>query len=166
MPADRLLSSLLTSERVGIGLDVPDKADLLRRIVGLAATSPAVRDAARLLADVEAREATLSTGVGDGLALPHARSSAVTETVAAVATLAVPVDYDALDGAPVRLVLLIASPDSDPAAHVRLLGRISRLLVLPGMRDALLAAPDAGAFCDALARAEDGHGLRGYGLRG
>ncbi len=155
---DRLLSSLLAPGRVAIGLDVADKPALLRGLVALAATSPVVRDADHLLADVEAREATLSTGVGDGLALPHARSTAVTETVAAVAILAAPVDYDALDGAPVRLALLIASPDGDPAAHVRLLGRISRLLVLPGARDALLAAPDAGAFCAALARAEDGMG--------
>ena len=155
---DRLLSSLLAPARVAVGLDVPDKASLLRHVVALAAASPAVRDASRLLADVLAREATLSTGVGDGLALPHARSSAVTETVAAVAVLATPVDYDALDGAPVRMALLIASPDTDPAAHVRLLGRISRLLVVPGARDTLLAAPDAGAFCAALARTEDGMG--------
>ena len=154
MPADRLLSSLLAPERVAIGLDVPTKADLLRRVVALAATAPAVTDARRLLADVEAREATLSTGVGDGLALPHARSAALTETVAALVTLATPVDYDALDGAPVRLALLIASPDGDPGAHVRLLSRISRLLVRPGVREAFLAAPDDAAFCAALAQAE------------
>ena len=154
MPADRLLSSLLAPERVAVGLDVPTKADLLRHVVALAATAPAVTDARRLLADVEAREATLSTGVGDGLALPHARSAALTETVAALVTLATPVDYDALDGAPVRLALLIASPDGDPGAHVRLLSRISRLLVRPGVREAFLAAPDAAAFCAALAQAE------------
>ena len=154
MPEDRLLSSLLAPARVHVGLAAATKGDVLRAVVGLAATSPAVRDAVRLLADVEAREATLSTGVGDGLALPHARSAAVTDTVAAMATLAAPVAFDALDGAPVRLVLLLAGPDGDPGAHVRLLSRVSRLLSRAGVRDRLLAATDAADFCAALADAE------------
>jgi PTS system fructose-specific IIA component len=154
MPTDRLLSSLLTPDRVRVGLDAPTKADVLRGVVALAATSPAVLDADRLLADVEAREATLSTGVGGGLALPHARSAAVRETVAALATLAAPVDFDALDGAPVRLVLLLAGPDGDPGAHVRLLSRVSRLMSRDAVRERLMAAADPTDFCEALAEAE------------
>ena len=155
MPADRPLSSLLAPERVRVGLVAATKADVLRAVVALAATSPAVCDAARLLADVEAREATLSTGVGDGLALPHARSPALTETLAAMVTLAAPVPFDALDGAPVRLVLLLAGPDGDPGAHVRLLSRVSRLLSRASVRDRLLAATDPADFCAALADAEE-----------
>ena len=156
MPADRTLSSLLTADRVRIGLDARTKPDVLRAVVALAATSPAVRDAAALLRDVEAREAMLSTGVGGGLALPHARSGAVAETVAALATLRAPVDYAALDGAPVELVLLLAGPDGDPGAHVRLIGRVSRIMSQPGVRARLLASADAADFCAALQEAEDG----------
>ena len=155
MPTDRPLSSLLAPARVCIGLTAATKADVLRAVVGLAATSPVVADAEALLADVEAREATLSTGVGDGLALPHARSGAVTDTIAALATLAAPVDYDALDGAPVELVLLLAGPEGNPGAHVRLLSRVSRLLSQPGVRARLLASADSDDFCDALAEAEE-----------
>ncbi|HEX8386927.1 MAG TPA: hypothetical protein VF576_12130, partial [Rubricoccaceae bacterium] len=61
MPTDRPLSSLLTPDRVHVGLDARTKGDVLRGVVALAATSAAVLDAGRLLADVEAREATLST---------------------------------------------------------------------------------------------------------
>ena len=154
MPTDPLLSALLAPARVRIGLGAATKADVLRAVVALAATSPAVTDAAALLADVEAREATLSTGVGDGLALPHARSAAVRESVAALATLAAPVDYDALDGAPVDLVLLLAGPLGDPGAHVRLLSRVSRLMSRAGVRARLLASTDADDFCAALAEAE------------
>jgi mannitol/fructose-specific phosphotransferase system IIA component (Ntr-type) len=155
MLTDRLLSSLLTPDRVRVGLDAATKGDVLRGVVALAATSPAVLDAARLLADVEAREATLSTGVGGGLALPHARSVAVRETVAALATLAAPVDFESLDGAPVRLVLLLAGPDGDPGAHVRLLSRVSRLMSRDAVRERLMAAADPTDFCAALAEAED-----------
>ena len=154
MPTDPLLSSLLAPARVRIGLDAATKADVLRAVVALAATSPAVADAAALLADVEAREATLSTGVGEGLALPHARSAAVLASVAALATLAAPVEYDALDGAPVGLVLLLAGPLGDPGAHVRLLAHVSRLMSRAGVRARLLASTDADDFCAALAEAE------------
>ena len=154
MPADPPLTALLTPASVTVGLLAETKADVLRAVVRLAASSAAVRDAALLLADVEAREATLSTGVGDGIALPHARTAAVTETVAALVTLARPVEFEALDGAPVCLALLLATPEGAPGAHVRLLGRVSRLLSAPGVRDRLLAAATPEDFCTALADAE------------
>ncbi len=154
MPADPLLTSLLTTASVRVGLLAETKADVLTGVVRLAASSPAVRDAAQLLADVEAREATLSTGVGDGIALPHARTAGVTETVAALVTLARPVDFESLDGEPVCLALLIATPEGAAGQHVRLLGRVSRLLSQPGVRDRLLEAATPEDFCAALADAE------------
>ncbi len=154
MNADPPLTSLLTPARVHVGLLAETKADVLTGVVRLAATSPAVRDAALLLADVEAREATLSTGVGDGIALPHARTAGVTETVAALVTLARPVDFDALDGAPVRLAILLATPEGNAGQHVRLLGRVSRILSQPGIRDRLLEAATPEDFCATLADAE------------
>ncbi|MFN3596783.1 MAG: PTS sugar transporter subunit IIA [Rubricoccaceae bacterium] len=141
----RSLASVLAPARVRVGLHAADKDDLLRAMVALVDDAPAVRDAARLLEDVRARETLMSTGVGHGLALPHARTPAVVETVAAFATLAEPVAYDALDGEPVRLVLLLAGPEADRRDHVRLLGRVSRLLASADMLAALAAAPDADA---------------------
>lgn len=123
-------------------------------MAALAATSSAVTSARQLLADVEAREARMSTGVGQGLALPHARTNAVRETVAAFATLATPVDYDALDGDPVRLVLLMAGPEAERSGHVRLLSRVSRLMSAPNVREGLLAARTAEAVLDTFRDAE------------
>ena len=147
------LDPTLLAARVAVGLEAPDKADALRQMVALVAGAPEVADPDRLVADVAAREARMSTGVGGGLALPHARSPAVTGTVAAVATLAAPVDWDALDGAPVDLVVLLAGPEADRAAHVRLLAQVSRVLSAPGVRARLSAAPDADAVRAALASA-------------
>lgn len=140
MPSDLTLTDLLTPDRVGVCLDVEDKDGAIGTVVRLVAGAEAVRDAARLEADVRAREAQMSTGVGDGLALPHARTAAVTATVAAFATLDPPVDFDALDGAPVQLVFLLAGPEAERGRHLRLLSRVSRLMADPDLRTRLYAA--------------------------
>ena len=146
------LRSLLDTPRIAVNLDAPTKPDVLHALADLAGTSDAVTDPELLLADIRAREALISTGVGEGIALPHARTRAVTQTVAAFATLAEPVDYDSLDGAPVRLVLLIAGPESERHHHVRLLSRVSRVLSDSETRDRLAASKTAS---DVLAAFED-----------
>jgi mannitol/fructose-specific phosphotransferase system IIA component (Ntr-type) len=137
--ADSLLSHL-APDRILVDIDVDSKPALLDALVERAASAAAVVDPDRLRADVYAREARMSTGVGQGLALPHARTAAVTDTVLAVATLVVPVDYEALDGSPVQIAVLLAGPDGDPSAHIRLLSRISRLISRPAFRTDLLDA--------------------------
>lgn len=148
------LHSLLSVERVHVGLDAPTKADILRAMVRLAETDPAVVDSEALLQAVEARESLISTGVGQGLALPHARTSAVTDTVVSFATLAEPVDYDALDGNPVVMVVFLAGPDRERGEHVRLLSRISRVVADAETRQTLLDATSPGGVLDVIAEAE------------
>ncbi|MEL6615815.1 MAG: PTS sugar transporter subunit IIA [Bacteroidota bacterium] len=148
------LHSLLSADRVHVGLDVETKADVLRAMVGLAETAPEVTDADALLASVEAREALISTGVGEGLALPHARTSAVSGTVVCLATLAAPVGYDALDGQPVVMVVFLAGPEGERGEHVRLLSRISRVVADPDARQRILSADDAEGVLHAIAEAE------------
>lgn len=154
MPTDLTLTDLLTPDRIGVCLDVRDKAAAIRAVVRLVAGAEAVRDARRLAADVRAREDRMSTGVGEGLALPHARTPAVTTSVAAFATLDPPVDFDAIDGAPVRLVFLLAGPEAERARHLRLLSRVSRLMSDPDLRARLYAATDPADVLDALRDSE------------
>lgn len=154
MSAPPSLSALLSPARVRVRLAAATKGEVLDGVLALVAPAPAVRDADRLAADVRAREAEMSTGVGGGLALPHARTPAVERTVAAFATLAAPVAYDALDGAPVRLVLLLAGPEGARAEHVRLLARVSLVLAGPAVRDRLLAATTPAEVLAVLEEAE------------
>lgn len=127
---------------------------MIDHLIGLLATSGAVLDPARLAADVRTREDRMSTGVGEGLALPHTRTAAVTHTVIALATLATPVDWSALDGAPVEVVLLFAGPEADRAAHVHLLAQVSRVLSADGVRQRLMEARSVAELLEVLARAE------------
>ena len=113
------VTSLLSPERVRVGLEGTDKGGIIDAVVALLEGAPGVGDLQRVREDVERRETLMSTGVGKGLALPHARSTGVSSTVAAFATTAEPVDYDAFDDQPVRLVLLLVGPDAERGTHVQ-----------------------------------------------
>jgi mannitol/fructose-specific phosphotransferase system IIA component (Ntr-type) len=139
-----LLSELLSPDRVKVPLQGRSKDELLRELVGLVARTP--DDAREILAAVHDRERELSTGVGDGVAIPHARSSRVEQLVMAAGIAPSPVDYDALDGQPVELFFLLVGPESAAGAHVRALARISRLLRREALRTSLRSAADPGAF--------------------
>jgi mannitol/fructose-specific phosphotransferase system IIA component (Ntr-type) len=96
----------------------------------------------------------MSTGVGKGLGLPHAKPSAATETVAAFATTAEPVDFGAIDDEPIRLLLLLVGPEEHKSQHVKILGRISRLVSRDSLRERLIAAPDPQTVIDVLREGE------------
>jgi len=82
----------------------------------------------------------MSTGVGNGFAIPHGKTDAVSDIVAAFAVTAAPIDYQSLDEQPVRLVFLLVGKDSMVGPHIKLLSRISRLMNKEEFRKKLLAA--------------------------
>ncbi|OZC04638.1 hypothetical protein BSZ36_07360 [Rubricoccus marinus] len=144
---------MLPAERVRVGLPAASKRELLETMSALAAHGTAA-DASVILDAVLQREALMSTGVGQGLALPHARTQSVDDTTAALAILESAVDYDSLDGSPVRIVLLLAGPERERSVHLRLLSRISRVMADAGTRQRLLDAESVRDVHRALADAE------------
>lgn len=150
-----LLTELLTADRVRIPLGGRTKDDLLRELVALATAGeePAVVEA--VLAAVREREGILSTGIGDGVAVPHGKTAALTELRMAAGAVASPVDFDALDGAPVHLFFLLVGPESAAGGHVRALSRIARLLRREPLRAQLRAARSSDEFLRAIRDSED-----------
>lgn len=92
------------------------------------------------------RERLGSTGVGNGVALPHARIDGMDRVVAGFARLDEPIEFDAIDGRPVDLICFLLAPSDAGGAHLRALARVSRLLRRPELRQRLRAAPDAHAL--------------------
>jgi len=84
------------------------------------------------------RERIMSTGVGNGFAIPHGKTDAVSDIVAAFAVTAQPIDYQSLDEKPVRLVFLLVGKDNMVGPHIKLLSRISRLMNKEEFRTRLL----------------------------
>lgn len=149
-----LLTDLLSPERIKIPLRARDKDELLTELVDVIAHTNGVHDSEEVLRAVRDREAVLSTGIGHGVAIPHGKSSAVPELRMAAGSTEQPVDFDALDGEPVRLFFLLVGPETAAGPHIKALSRISRLVRKDAVRDRLLAARDAEAFFEALAEAE------------
>ncbi len=139
------LAALLPPQRIALGLRAADRAVAVRALVALAEGSGAVTDAAALTADVLAREAAGPTDTGGGIAVPHAKTAAVSAPVMAAATLRDPLP--GADGADaVRVLFLIAVPAGEADAHVRILADLAGRLMQPGVPGRLAAAQDAQAF--------------------
>ena len=102
--------------------------------------------ARRVLEAVNERERLGSTGVGDGVAIPHARMSEIDRVCGVFARLRQPVDFDAIDGRPADLVFVLLAPEDAGADHLKALARISRFFRRKEMRRALRAAPDTAAL--------------------
>lgn len=109
-----------------------------------------------VMAALRARESVLSTGIGGGVAIPHAKTPLIGELLMAAGVAAAPVDYDSLDGEPADLFFLLLGPETAASAHVRALGRISRLLRREPLREALRQADDEEAFLRVVAESEAG----------
>jgi nitrogen PTS system EIIA component len=107
-----------------------------------------------VLGAVEEREAVLSTGIGFGVAIPHARSSAVSQLTLVCGVSPEPVPFDSIDGEPVRLFFLIVGPESSAGQHVKILSRIARLVRHENLRDRLCDARTPDEFYNALLDAE------------
>ncbi|MGZ8458508.1 MAG: PTS sugar transporter subunit IIA [Gemmatirosa sp.] len=140
------LTELLAPERVRVPLRSRAKDDLLRDLVELAAGSRGQDVVDALLRSVRDREAVLSTGIGEGVAIPHGRTPLLDSLVVAAGVCETPVEFASLDGRPVELCFLLVGPESAAGAHVKALGRISRLLHRAPLRDALKECTSADEF--------------------
>ena len=132
------ISDILAENLVITGLEGNSKDEIIDAMIDLVATSPKVVDKAKVREAIFEREKIMSTGVGNGFAIPHGKTDAVTDIVAAFATTAQPIDYQSLDEKPVRLVFLLVGKDNMVGPHIKLLSRISRLMSKEDLRKRLL----------------------------
>ncbi len=149
------ITSLLKPEAVKIGGVASDKADAIAKLVKLMETQGNVVDVDAYTEAVHARESFGSTALGEGIAIPHAKTAAVSAPGLAAMTLPEGVDYDAPDGLPTTLMFLIAAPDTKADVHLEVLSRLSMLLMDPEFCDSLRAAKTPEEFLAVIDAAED-----------
>jgi fructose-specific phosphotransferase system IIA component len=135
------ISDILTEDLVVTHLEGKSKRDVIDAMVDIVARSPKVQDVEKVRTAIFEREKIMSTGVGNGFAIPHGKTDAVTDIVAAFAVTADPIDYESLDEKPVRLVFLLVGKDNLVGPHIKLLSRISRLMNKEEFRTRLLLVP-------------------------
>jgi nitrogen PTS system EIIA component len=124
-------------------LQSTSKPAILRELATFLASRYAELDAERLTRVLMEREALASTAIGEGVAIPHGKMSAVSGIVACVGRVRPGVDFQSMDGQPTYLFFVLVAPESSTGAHLKALARISRIFKDPGFRARLLEAPDA-----------------------
>jgi len=144
------LHEIISPERVKAPLERNDKKGVIDELVALLASGGAITDADAFADTVWAREQQRSTGIGHGLAIPHGKSELVTSLAMAVGKPSEPIDFGAIDGKPVKLVVLLASPVDQTSAHIQTLAGISRLMIIEEFREKVYAAQTAGEIYELL----------------
>ncbi len=134
------ISDILDESLVKTQLPGKSKDEIISHMIDIVSTSKKVLNREKVQEAIFEREKIMSTGVGNGFAIPHGKTDAVSDIVAAFAVTAEPIDYQSLDEQPVRLVFLLVGKDSMVGPHIKLLSRISRLMNKEEFRKKLLAA--------------------------
>lgn len=137
------LLDLLSIECVKAPLESTTKQGVIDELVDLLAGQERVRDAAVLKEAVWTREQTRTTGIGHGLAIPHGKCEGMSELSIAIGKPNPPMDFEAIDGQPVSLVVLLASPPDRTSDHIQALALISRLISVEEFREQIYRASTA-----------------------
>ncbi len=134
------ITDILNESVVRTNLPGATKEEVINAMIELAGTQKQVVDKEHMRNAIFDREKIMSTGVGSGFAIPHGKTDAVNDIVAAFAVTAHAIDYQSLDDQPVRLIFLLVGRDNMVGPHIKLLSRISRLMNKEDFRKQLLEA--------------------------
>ncbi|XAL99205.1 PTS sugar transporter subunit IIA [Phycisphaeraceae bacterium D3-23] len=148
------LTEILKPACVKVPLDAADKEHALYELVDLLAGQCDIADVQQLKDAVWQREQTRTTGIGHGIGIPHGKTAGLTELNMAIGLPASPIEFGAIDGKPVELIILLASPADQTGPHIQALAKISRLLTDDDFRNAIKKAESAEQLYDMLAQQE------------
>lgn len=134
------LSEVLTEALVRIPLQNFEKQGIIEELINVMDHEHKIQDRNKVLQAVLEREKMMSTGIGNGVAIPHGKSQGVEELTVALGITPQEVNFDSLDGKPVRIVFLLVGPEKASSTHIKMLSRISRLLNQAAFRQKLIQA--------------------------
>ena len=146
------LTEYLTEDRIVIDVRNEDVRGILGQLLAPAIRSGSLEHPEVALAALLAREKVLSTGIGHGIAIPHAISSSIPEPQVLVGICAGGADYESMDGEPVHVFFVLLSPPDRASHHTRLLARIARLGRDPAFVESLRACDDPASALEQIAR--------------
>lgn len=149
------LRDILSEERIKIPLENTIKEKIIGEMVELIDKSQKIRNKSQILKAVLDREAVMSTGVGDEVAIPHGKADGVEDIAAALGITKEPVDFNSLDEKPVRLVWLLVGPQDKTGPHLKALSRISRLMHKKHFREKLIKTTNPKDMIEAITSEEE-----------
>ncbi len=149
--------SLLHIENIIPDLEAKNKNETLNKLIDTLKPEVEEEELEAIRSAVFEREKIMSTGVGKGLAIPHGKATDITKNYAAFAILKTPIDYEAVDQQPVKLVFLLAGPQSSNNFHIKMLSRISRLMNNNEFRERLISCETAEEIIEVFEKEEQAH---------
>jgi PTS system nitrogen regulatory IIA component len=153
------LSELLNEDAITLSLKARDKESSIKELVQLLESAHRVDTKGEILSKVLQRESMMSTGIGNGVAIPHGKTRLLDQLVAACGVSRAGIDFDSMDGEPATLFILLVSPESLRGPHVKALANVSRLLKEESVRDSLRNSENSAQFL-AILREAEAHYLR------
>ena len=150
------ITDLLKQESILLGAQPTDKESAIRELADLMEQGGNLKDKAQYVKDVLAREASGTTGLGDGIATPHAKSAGVKAAGLAAMTVPEGMDFASMDGKSARLFFLIAAPDAANDEHLAILSKLATMIMDPDFKEALIAAKTKEEFLSLIDAKEDG----------
>lgn len=148
------LSEILKPQNIKIGIAATSKSDAIAELIGLLEASGEVSDGKKVLESVLDREATRTTGIGNGLAIPHGKSPGTPKLSMALGRPIEPIDFQSIDGRPVTIIWLLTSPPDQAGVHIKALAAISRLMTSDKFRFALNSAKTSQEIFEIVQRQE------------
>ncbi|MCL4550070.1 MAG: PTS sugar transporter subunit IIA [Bacteroidetes bacterium] len=137
------ICDFLRADKVLSSMEGTNKTEIIDELINLFKDDERIKNLEEMRNAVHDREKIMSTGVGKGFAIPHAKTDSVNEIIAAFGRLDKPIDFQALDEQPVNLVFLLVGKESLVGPHIKLLSRISRMMNKDEFRESLANAASA-----------------------
>ncbi|EOB4969781.1 PTS fructose transporter subunit IIABC [Vibrio fluvialis] len=135
-----MITKLINEDLIKLDLQATSKEAVFKELVSILYTQGRISDQTQFLADIKERETLGNTGFEDGVAIPHAKSTAVLAPAVVIGVSQSGIDYGAEDGLPSKLFFMIASPDGGDNHHIEVLAELSSKLIEDGFIDAFLSA--------------------------
>jgi fructose PTS system EIIBC or EIIC component len=132
------LTDILLSDYIKIPLDAKNRDEAIKNLIALLGEHEAIEDTDQAYKAVLDREKIMTTGVGNGIAIPHCKDSSCPNFAVAMGVHAKGLDFESIDKKNVRIVFLLVGPENNPGLHIKLLSRISRLMSNEDLREEIL----------------------------
>lgn len=145
-----MITKLINENLIALNLNAQSKEEVFNELIEILYAQGRISDKEQFLADIKAREELGNTGFEQGVALPHAKSSAVIEPAVVIGVHKTGIDYGAEDGLPSNLFFMIASPDGGDNHHIEVLAELSSKLIEPGFIEQFLDSQDSHAALELL----------------
>lgn len=148
------LTEYLSEKNVEANVALSSSSTVLARLVKLIQAPGEFMDSKTLLSEIKEREKLGSTGIGEGVAIPHVHLQSIAETHVALLTTKIGIDFGAIDDKSCRIFIIVVAPGSDREGYLRILSAVSGLMRRENVRESILAARNSAELLKAIQQAE------------